>query len=184
MLQMKNRSFDATYRISGTLLVESILYTGRNRDEIKSVNFDQDIAPESVQMIEMEVTFIDYYKKLLDQAAFNISCIARVHETDYDYYAQDDFRVRKPDVKIRLQGYPEVDQELDVILRLANPLPISLKNAVFHVQGTGLERQLQFKVRQMFATNFTTTITTTIYYYCTKTTSLKSYFSNISICPK
>lgn len=164
---MKNRSFDTTYRISGTLLVESILYTGRNRDEIKSVNFDEDIAPESVQMIEMEVTFIDYYKKLLDQAAFNISCIARVHETDYDYYAQDDFRVRKPDVKIRLQGYPEVDQELDVILRLANPLPISLRNAVFHVQGTGLKRQLQFKVRQI-ASNFTTTITTTIYYYALK----------------
>lgn len=146
MLQIKNRSIDVSYRISGSLLVESILYTGRNRDEIKSIKFDQYIPPESIQSVEMEVTFVDYYKKLLDQAAFNISCIAKVHETDYDYYAQDDFRVRKPDVKIKLQGYPQVDQEIDIILRLANPLPITLKNAVFHVQGTGLERQLQFKV--------------------------------------
>lgn len=62
----------------------------------------------------MEVTFYDYFKKIVDQADFNVSCIAKVHETDFDYYAQDDFRVRKPDVKIKLQGLPEVDQEIDV----------------------------------------------------------------------
>lgn len=147
MLQIKNRSTQYSYRVSGLLTVESIHYTGRNRDRIKSVDFNQNIPPESVEMIEMEVTFYDYFKKLMDQAAFNISCIAKVHDTDYDYYAEDDFRVRKPDVRVKLQTtIPEVDQEFDVILRLANPLPISLKNCVFHVQGTGIERQLQLKV--------------------------------------
>lgn len=101
LLQIKNRSTRDTYRVSGSLLLESVLYTGRNRDHIKSTDFDQNISPESVEVIEMEVTFYDYFKKLMDQAAFSISCIAKVHETDFDYYAQDDFRVRKPDVKIR-----------------------------------------------------------------------------------
>lgn len=147
LLQIKNRSPHNSYRVSGVLNVESILYTGRNRDRVKAVDFDQNIPPESVEMIEMEVTFYDYYKKLMDQASFNISCIAKVHETDYDYYAEDDFRVRKPDVRIKLQGIPEVDQEFDVILRLANPLPIPLKSSVFHVQGTSIPRQLQLKVK-------------------------------------
>lgn len=146
MLQIKNRSTKDSYHVSGSLIVESILYTGKNRDNIKSTDFDQRIPPESIEVVQMEVTFYDYFKKLMDQAAFSISCIGRVHETDYDYYAEDDFRVRKPDVKIKLQGIPEVDQEIDVILRLANPLPIPLKNCMFHVQGTGLQRQLQFKV--------------------------------------
>lgn len=150
LLQIKNRSPQYSYRVSGVLNVESILYTGRNRDRVKAVDFDQNIPPESVEMIEMEVTFYDYYKKLMDQASFNISCMAKVHETDYDYYAEDDFRVRKPDVRIKLQGIPEVDQEFDVILRLANPLPISLKNCVFHVQGTSIPRQLQLKVNLIF----------------------------------
>lgn len=149
ILQVKNRSKRDSYRVTGSLFVESIHYTGRNRDRIKSTEFAQNIPPESVELIEMEVTFYDYFKKLVDQADFSISCIAKVHETDYDYYAQDDFRVRKPDVKIKLQGIPEVDQEIDVILRLANPLPIPLKNCLFHVQGTGLERQLPFKVIQI-----------------------------------
>lgn len=147
LLQIKNRSTHDYYRVSGSLFVETVMYTGRNRDNVKSSDFDQKIPPESIQVIEMEVTFYDYFKKLMDQAAFSISCIAKVHETDFDYYAQDDFRVRKPDCKIKLQGLPQVDQEIDVILRLANPLPVPLKNCVFQVQGTGLDRQLQLKVK-------------------------------------
>lgn len=150
MLQIKNRSYNTPYRVSGSLLVESILYTGRNREEIKSIDFDQNIPPESVELIEMEVTFHDYYKKLLDQAAFNISCIAKVHDTDFDYFAQDDFRVRKPDIKIKIQDPPQVDQETDVIIRLTNPLPIPLKKGIFNVKGTGIEQQLQFKVSLTF----------------------------------
>lgn len=148
LLQIKNRSTQYSYRVSGLLAVDSIQYTGRNRDRIKAIDFDQNIPPESVDVIEMEVTFYDYFKKLTDQGAFNISCIAKVHDTGYDYFAEDDFRVRKPDVRIKLQGTPEVDQEIDVILRLANPLPMPLKNCVFHVQGTGIQRQLQLKVSE------------------------------------
>lgn len=146
MLQIKNRSKDYSYRVSGLLKVETVHYTGRNRERIRAIDFDQEIPPESVEMVHMEVTFYDYYKKLMDQAAFNISCIAKVHDTDYDYYAEDDFRVRKPDVRVQLQGEPEAGQEIDVILRLANPLPIPLKNCMFVVQGTGIQRQLQLKV--------------------------------------
>lgn len=145
-LQIKNRSLHTSYRISGKLRVETIQYTGRNREDIKSYDFDQVLHPESVEQIDMEVTFHEYYRKLQDQAAFNISCMAKVHETDYDYYAQDDFRVRKPDIRISIQDMPQVDRESDVILRLANPLPVPLKKCVFQIQGTGIERQLEFKV--------------------------------------
>lgn len=148
LLQIKNRSTRHSYRVSGLLAVDSIQYTGRNRDRLKAIDFDQSIPPESIDVIEMEVTFYDYFKKLTDQGAFNISCIAKVHDTDFDYFAEDDFRVRKPDVRIKLQGEPEVDQEIDVILRLANPLPMPLKQCVFHVQGTGIQRQLQLKVSE------------------------------------
>lgn len=147
ILQIKNRSHDAEYRVSGSLFVDTIQYTGKNRENIKSINFDENLPANAVQQIELEVTFHEYYKKLQDQAAFNISCKAKVHDTDYDYYAQDDFRVRKPDIKISIQNTPQVDRETDVIIRLANPLPIPLKKCVFHVQGTGLQdNQQEFKV--------------------------------------
>lgn len=126
--------------------MESVHYTGRNQVEVKSIKFEQNLPPNSVELIEMEVTYLEYHKKLSDQGAFNISCTAKVHGTEFDYYAQDDFRVRKPDIKISLQSKPVVDRETDVIVRLTNPLPISLRNGVFQIEGPGLAHQLRFKV--------------------------------------
>lgn len=127
--------------------MDAVLYTGKKREVVKSIAFDEELAPNTIQTIRMEVTFYEYFKKLMDQAAFNISCMAKVHGTEYDYFAQDDFRVRKPDIKIVLQDKPISQREVDVVVRLRNPLPIALKRGVFSVDGPGLDRQLIFKVR-------------------------------------
>lgn len=96
--------------------------------------------------MKLEVTFNEYFEKLLDQSAFNISCMATVDDTDYDYFAQDDFRVRKPDIKITFQGIPTSREEIDVIVRLTNPLPISLHKGLFTLEGPGIENQILMKV--------------------------------------
>jgi transglutaminase 1 len=98
----------------------------------------------------MEVLFDDYFAKLLDQAAFNISCMVSVRDTEYEYFAQDDFRVRKPDIKIELDGKPKSREPISVAIRLTNPLPIPLKKGLFQVEGPGIDKQLQFKVRKTF----------------------------------
>lgn len=51
----------------------------------------------------MNVTWEEYAPHLMDQAAFNIACLATVHDTNFEYFAQDDFRVRKPDIKIQVR---------------------------------------------------------------------------------
>lgn len=50
----------------------------------------------------LEVSFSEYYSKLEDQCAFNLACLAKVKQTDFEYFAQDDFRCRKPDIKIQV----------------------------------------------------------------------------------
>lgn len=145
-LQIKNRSATTSYVVSGNLNVDSVLYTGKKRDVVKAITFDEELGPNTIQTIRMEVTFHEYFKKLLDQAAFNISCMAKVHGTEFDYFAQDDFRVRKPDIEIVLQDKPISQHEVDVVVRLRNPLPIALKRGVFRIEGPGLEKQLIFKV--------------------------------------
>lgn len=52
----------------------------------------------------MDVSYEEYYKRLVDQCAFNIACMATVHDTNFEYFAQDDFRVRKPDIKIKVRS--------------------------------------------------------------------------------
>lgn len=126
--------------------VETILYTGKKRENVKSLQIDQTVSPSTKEVIRLEVTFNDYFEKLLDQGAFNISCMATVDDTDYDYFAQDDFRVRKPDIKISFQGTPMSKEKIDVIVRLTNPLPIPLRKGLFQLEGTGIENQVLMKV--------------------------------------
>ncbi|XP_037037694.1 annulin isoform X2 [Bradysia coprophila] len=148
-LQVKNRSDEKAYDVVGSLHVETVLYTGKQRDKVKSTTFDINIPPNSLKLIEMEVTFDEYFGKLMDQAAFNISCMANVRDTDYEYFAQDDFRVRKPDIKITFQGIPTSHEEIDVIVRLTNPLPIPLRKGLFQLEGPGIESQILKKIAEV-----------------------------------
>lgn len=72
---MKNKSSEKKFTINGNLLVESILYTGKSRKDLKSMKFSEIIEPSTEIKVSMEVTFAEYYKKLLDQSAFNIACM-------------------------------------------------------------------------------------------------------------
>lgn len=47
--------------------MESVLYTGKQRDEIKTSTFEIQVPPNCAETIELEVTFDDYFKRLLDQ---------------------------------------------------------------------------------------------------------------------
>lgn len=145
-LEMRNRSAETTHTVSGSLHVETCYYTGRHREEVKVEAFEVVIEPGQTQIAEVTVEYSEYSKHLFEQSAFNISCMATVKDTEYEYFAQDDFRVRKPDIKIKFQGEPIAKQAVDVIIRLANPLPMSLSKGLFHVEGPGIEKPLQFKV--------------------------------------
>lgn len=56
----------------------------------------------SEETVVLDVSFNEYYCKLADQCAFNLACLAKVKQTDFEYFAQDDFRCRKPDIKIEV----------------------------------------------------------------------------------
>jgi transglutaminase 1 len=86
---------------------------------------------------------------LLDQSAFNVACMANVEDTDYEYFAQDDFRVRKPDIKFSFTGTPTHDKAIEVFVRLENPLPISLNKGTFQIEGSGIDKPIILKVSEV-----------------------------------
>lgn len=75
-------------------------------------------------------------------------------ETEFEYFAQDDFRVRKPDIKISIQGTPTTGQEFMAVIKLQNPLPMPLKKSLFLLEGCGLEKQLQIKLDEVLNPHF------------------------------
>lgn len=88
------------YRVSVILRVETVMYTGRVGEPVKRLHVDRLVRPGVLEEIRMDVSWEEYGPRLLDQCAFNIACLATVKDTNFEYFAQDDFRVRKPDIKI------------------------------------------------------------------------------------
>ena len=84
--------------------METVTYTGKVGDDVKKSDTEVTIKQRSMEEVTLNVSWDEYSPRLLDQCAFNISCLATVHETNFEYYAQDDFRVRKPDIKIKVKN--------------------------------------------------------------------------------
>lgn len=100
---IKNRTSFNEYRVSVILRVETVLYTGRVGDPVKRLHIDRLVRPGVLEEVRMEVSWEEYGPRLLNQCAFNIACLATVKDTNFEYFAQDDFRVRKPDIKITVR---------------------------------------------------------------------------------
>ncbi|KAL1429117.1 hypothetical protein MTO96_016848 [Rhipicephalus appendiculatus] len=147
-LTARNKNPTKDYKAHIVMRVESTHYTGNKRKLVKSNQFEVDIKPNSRQEVSMEVTYADYEKLLLDQAMFNIATLATIKETKFDYFAQDDFRVRMPDVKIETDGDAIVKKPLNVKASFINPLPKSLNKGLFVIEGPGLSEPLRLAVKQ------------------------------------
>ncbi|XP_029048718.1 annulin isoform X1 [Osmia bicornis bicornis] len=148
VLLIKNRSSYNEYRVSVILRVETVLYTGRVGDPVKRLSMDRLVKPGVLEEVRMDVSWEEYGPRLLNQCAFNIACLATVKDTNFEYFAQDDFRVRKPDIKIMLKDEPVVGETLNATARFKNPLPIPLKKCRFLIEGPGLDEQLKIKLSE------------------------------------
>ncbi len=96
----KNRAKDYTVEVN--LRVDSVLYTGQLKGTVKKQKFERTLKAGTAQNITMPVTYQEYAPELSDQCAFTISCLASVKETEFEFFSQDDFRVRKPDILVRV----------------------------------------------------------------------------------
>ncbi|XP_046608601.1 annulin isoform X1 [Neodiprion virginianus] len=143
----KNNNSSQEYHVSVIICVEAVLYTGRIGNAIKRSETKHLIKPGVVEEINLSVSWEEYGPRLLDQCAFNITCLASVQEGNFEYFAQDDFRVRKPDIKIQVTEEPIIGGELHAIATFKNPLPIPLNRGRFLIEGPGLDKQLKLKLK-------------------------------------
>lgn len=66
-LQIKNRSLTEPHRVKGLLRADSVTYTGKVGETVKKNEFDVNIDAGGNGTVELDVTFDDYFKKLVDQ---------------------------------------------------------------------------------------------------------------------
>lgn len=145
-LVMKNRSKEKDHQVSVILRVDVVTYTGTVGESVKKEKYDLEVKADSITEAKLPVTYEEYNKRLVSQCAFSVSCLATVQDTKFEYYAQDDFRVRLPDIKIILQEPPVKGKETTADITLENPLPVPLTRGRFTVEGPGLSKPLALKI--------------------------------------
>ncbi|XP_054723069.1 annulin-like [Uloborus diversus] len=135
------------YMVHISLHVHSALYTGQCKKLIKKDEFEIQLGPGVEQEMTMEVSYNEYEKSLVDQCTFIISAVAHVKETGFDYCAQDDFRVRMPDIGIQVDGEIVQNHPITVTATLTNPLPKALKNGEFIIEGPSFGKPVKLKMK-------------------------------------
>lgn len=136
------------YSLELVLRADTVLYTGAKKHHVKSHRQELTLHPYSKETVTLEVSFDEYYKKLTFQCGFNLSCLGKVQETGFEYFAQDDFRCRKPDVKIEYEGGMKFGEECVCHAYFTNPVPMPLTRGWFLVQGAGLTDVQFIRVRE------------------------------------
>ncbi|CAG7674586.1 unnamed protein product [Allacma fusca] len=150
VLLIENVSEEEEFDVKGFIRVDSQLYTGKRKDLVTKKDFQKKMLPQTHEEITFNVTYDDYAKTLTPEGSFNVACLASVEQTNFEYFAQDDFRVRKPDIKFKIPNEEQiqVDQPFEVTVVLKNPLPVPLRKCSFTIEAPSLTEPIKIRLAE------------------------------------
>ncbi|XP_063157691.1 protein-glutamine gamma-glutamyltransferase K isoform X2 [Candoia aspera] len=134
---LKNRS-SMPRNVSLNLFVAVMYYTGVTGSHFKKEQRQVQVPAGGTQPVPMVISYPEYKPHLVDQGAMKLSISGKVAETGQVIAKEHTFRLRTPDLTLTLLGPAIVGQETQVQIVFKNPLPVTLTNAVFHMEGSGL----------------------------------------------
>ncbi|XP_049279488.1 annulin-like [Anopheles funestus] len=146
ILRVRNISFDAAHTINGKIHLKRFLFTGKNIKTIVSHSFSKHIEPNNEAVIEVPIAFEDYYEPGMDEAIFKVTSFATIEGVDYEYFSQEDYSLRKPNVQLELTGTPVIQSIVKVTAFFDNPLPIPINGGAFQIECSGLSKTLNIPV--------------------------------------
>ncbi|KAI2570709.1 transglutaminase 1, partial [Homo sapiens] len=115
-------------------------YTGVSGTIFKETKKEVELAPGASDRVTMPVAYKEYRPHLVDQGAMLLNVSGHVKESGQVLAKQHTFRLRTPDLSLTLLGAAVVGQECEVQIVFKNPLPVTLTNVVFRLEGSGLQR--------------------------------------------
>ncbi|XP_071792486.1 protein-glutamine gamma-glutamyltransferase K-like [Asterias amurensis] len=128
--------------ISINFALHSCYYTGVIAKQIKTEPTRQLIlGPNESKRVIYHVDSDEYLDKLVDQTGLKMTVVGHVEETGQDFGDEEDFRLRTPDLEVKLSNPDEAIQfgrKIEVEISLTNPLEKKLTHCEFDIEGRGL----------------------------------------------
>uniref|UniRef100_A0A0K8TAB6 protein-glutamine gamma-glutamyltransferase n=1 Tax=Lygus hesperus TaxID=30085 RepID=A0A0K8TAB6_LYGHE len=149
VLKLRNKNSTKDYRVTVNLSVAPVIYTGKPQGVIKTHQRDLTVERKTDDEITMDVSYNEYADKLVSQCSFNITCHAHVKDIDFDYHAEDDFRVRQPDIKLSPLDKPVVGAAVRVNATFVNPLPVAISKGFLTLEGGGVITNSKKKIENI-----------------------------------
>lgn len=122
------------------LYLSVTFYTGVTGPVFKESKKEVVLAPGASDRVSMPVAYKEYRPHLVDQGSMLLNVSGHVKESGQVLAKQHTFRLRTPDLSLTLLGAAVVGQECEVQIVFRNPLPVTLTNVVFRLEGSGLQR--------------------------------------------
>ncbi|XP_013396811.1 protein-glutamine gamma-glutamyltransferase K-like, partial [Lingula anatina] len=150
---------DEERNVTITLSATVCRYTGVPVAQLKNEQFQIKLEPKSgEQSVKMACTVDEYLPKLVEGASMKIGGMAWVKETGQVHADLDDFRLRRPDLKVEAKclddsGIFRVGVPFDLVVSLTNPLNKQLTKCEWFIEGPGLQKPKRIKHASDVAAN-------------------------------
>ncbi|XP_066288397.1 protein-glutamine gamma-glutamyltransferase K-like [Branchiostoma lanceolatum] len=138
-LYMKNNSKESR-KVTAHLTANASYYTGTPAGKIGELEKDVTIKPGGEGFVDMKFTPKEYLDKLVEQAIVKLFVMAHVDTTKQVYVGEHDFRLVSPDLILKAPSEMTVGQQSNVTVEFTNPLDVKLTQAVFRMEGPGLQK--------------------------------------------
>lgn len=126
--------------VSLSMAVAVMFYNGVCKESFKNETCNATLSPGETKAVGMMIPYSEYRAQLVDQAAMMLTVSGIVKESGQKLAKQHTFRIRTPDLVIKVHGNPVVGQQIVAEIIFQNPLQTTLHNACFHVEGPGIQR--------------------------------------------
>ncbi|XP_069618484.1 protein-glutamine gamma-glutamyltransferase K [Ranitomeya imitator] len=123
-----------------SMAIAVMYYNGVCKESFKNEECSVSLNPGEVKSVGMTVSYNEYRTQLVDQSAMMLTVSGIVKESGQKLAKQQTFRIRTPDLIIKVHGEAVVGQQIVAEIIFQNPLQTTLHNGCFHVEGPGLQR--------------------------------------------
>lgn len=140
-IPLKNNSGEERH-VNLFVNLQMCFYTGVLASRLKSEKLQVTIPPNGSTKGVVKVKAEEYLGKLVDQSCMKIFVLGRVKSTNQILAAQDDFRLRTPDLVVSVsKSQLKVGELFTAKISFKNPLPLTLTNCEFGLEGAGVQSQ-------------------------------------------
>ncbi|XP_040272861.1 protein-glutamine gamma-glutamyltransferase K [Bufo bufo] len=126
--------------VSLSMAIAVMYYNGVCKESFKKEDCNVLLNPGEAKTVGMTVAYSEYCTQLVDQSAMMLTVSGIVKESSQKLATQHTFRIKTPDLMIKVRGEATVGQQIEAEIIFQNPLQTTLHNGRFHVEGPGLQR--------------------------------------------